>query len=152
MSFYHGAMCSEDADGIANSVGMMVTYSRCMVPMRVPGFQKILLLSQKQGHATSFLPPPHFYRKNKDMMLPFCFSENLHQYSQMWRFLHRVSLNADTWRNSKAPFLTRKRWAAWCLYLGQDMRKCVLCDMQTTKMQISLHISAVWLAPLLLAA
>ena len=34
------------------------------------------------------------------------------------------------------------------LQLGQDMRKCVLCDMRTSKVQISLRIRAVWSAPL----
>ena len=37
------------------------------------------------------------------------------------------------------------------LFLSQLVRKYVLCHMWTTKTQISLHICAVWLAPLLLA-
>ena len=36
-------------------------------------------------------------------------------------------------------------------WLGQVMRKCVLCHMRTTKVQISLRIRAVWSAPLLFA-
>ena len=38
------------------------------------------------------------------------------------------------------------------VYVGQVMRKCVLCYMRTTKVQISLRIHAVWSAPLLFAA
>ena len=38
------------------------------------------------------------------------------------------------------------------IQMGQDMRKCVLCHMWTTKMQISLRIRAVWSALLLFAA
>ena len=37
-------------------------------------------------------------------------------------------------------------------YMSQVMRKRVLCHMRTTKVQISLHICAVWSAPLLFAA
>ena len=37
------------------------------------------------------------------------------------------------------------------LQMGQAMQKRILCHMQTTKVQISLRIRAVWLAPLLLA-
>ena len=37
-------------------------------------------------------------------------------------------------------------------YLSEAMRKCVLCYMRTTKVQISLRIRAVWSAPLLFAA
>ena len=36
--------------------------------------------------------------------------------------------------------------------MGQVMRKCVLCHMRTTKVQISLRIRTVWSAPLLFAA
>ena len=36
--------------------------------------------------------------------------------------------------------------------MSQAMRKCVLYHMQTTKVQISLRIGAVWSAPLLFAA
>ena len=37
-------------------------------------------------------------------------------------------------------------------YMGQVMRKRVLCHIRTTKAQISLHIHAVWSASLLFAA
>ena len=37
-------------------------------------------------------------------------------------------------------------------YLSHVMRKCVLCHLRTTKMQISLRIRAVWSAPLLFAS
>ena len=37
-------------------------------------------------------------------------------------------------------------------YMGQVMRKRVLCYMRTTKAQISLRIRAVWSASLLFAA
>ena len=36
--------------------------------------------------------------------------------------------------------------------MSQAMRKCVLCHMRTTKVQISLRIRTVWSAPLLFAA
>ena len=38
------------------------------------------------------------------------------------------------------------------LHMSRAMRKCILYHMQTTKAQISLHIHAVWSAPLLFAA
>ena len=42
---------------------------------------------------------------------------------------------------------------SWCLCeMDQVMRKCVLCHMRTTKVQISLRIRAVWSAPLLFTA
>ena len=43
-------------------------------------------------------------------------------------------------------------WIIRLLDLGQVMKKCVLCHMWTTKVQISLHVCAVWSAPLLFAA
>ena len=37
-------------------------------------------------------------------------------------------------------------------HMGQVMQKCVLCHMWLTKVQISLHIRAVWSASLLFTA
>ena len=37
------------------------------------------------------------------------------------------------------------------IVMSRAMRKCVLCNMRTTKAQISMRIRAVWLAPLLFA-
>ena len=56
-----------------------------------------------------------------------------------------------SWRNA------RRHKFAWrgsyhpCSILGQVMQNCVLCHMQTTKMQISLYICAIWSASLLFA-
>ena len=36
-------------------------------------------------------------------------------------------------------------------HMSRAMRKCVSCHMRTTKVQISLHVRAVWSAPLLFA-
>ena len=38
------------------------------------------------------------------------------------------------------------------VHMNRAMRKCVLCNMRTTKAQIRLRIRAVWPAPLLFAA
>ena len=53
-------------------------------------------------------------------------------------------------QSSGSTLLAQSGPTHYCM--GHVMRKCVLCHMQTTKVQISLRIRAVWSAPLLFAA
>ena len=62
-----------------------------------------------------------------------------------YRHFSDVSINLE-----KNNFILQSEF--FCLQVSRAMRKCVLCHMRPTKAQISLHIHAVWSAPLLLAA
>ena len=88
-----------------------------------------------------------------------------------WEATNPISLHAGNEDSDQTGQMLRQNWVfagSTCHFVGfvmrrliifiiifnmsRAMRKCVLCHMRTTKVQISLRIRAVWSEPLLFAA